>query len=176
MSLSRTFFNEFRPLFRMLEDPFFTSPFYPATRSARFSPNDWSQRQAAVEMSEEGNEFVIQAEMPGVKKENLDVQLGDDGRSLTIQGHVHKVNKALSQPSTPGASSDSAKDNSTTDVVKSNADQTPAESEFRSSFTRTLWLPQPVDANKAKAELSDGVLTLRIPKREQAEALRIAIN
>jgi HSP20 family molecular chaperone IbpA len=65
---------------------------------------------------------------------------------------------------------------SLTDVVKSDSNATPAQSEFRSSFTRSLWLPQPVDGKKASAHLEDGILTLRIPKKEQPGPERIAIN
>ncbi|KAG8706284.1 hypothetical protein FRC08_001164 [Ceratobasidium sp. 394] len=175
MSLSRSIFNEFRPLFRLIEDPFLSSPSYALTRGAR--PESWQpfglQRQANVELSEEGNEFVVQAEVPGVQKENLDVHLGGDGQSLTIEGRMHRVNQA-SQPA-PGPT-EQATDNATTDVAKSDADSTPAESEYRSSFSRTLWLPQPVDGKKATAELADGVLTLRVPKREQVASERITIN
>ncbi|KAG9085123.1 hypothetical protein FS749_004675 [Ceratobasidium sp. UAMH 11750] len=86
---------------------------------------------------------------------------------------MHRVNQA-SQPA-PGPT-EQATDNATTDVAKSDADSTPAESEYRSSFSRTLWLPQPVDGKKATAELADGVLTLRVPKREQVASERITIN
>ncbi|KAG9121014.1 hypothetical protein FRC07_003215, partial [Ceratobasidium sp. 392] len=114
------------------------------------------------------------AEVPGVQKENLDVHLGSDGQSLTIEGRVHRVGKA-SQPALAPSATEQTSEN-TTDVAKSNAEPAATESEYRSSFTRTLWLPQPVDGKKAKAELTDGVLTLRIPKREQLTAERIAIN
>ncbi|KAG8697573.1 hypothetical protein FRC08_006442 [Ceratobasidium sp. 394] len=175
MSLSRSIFNEFRPLFHLIEDPFFSSPSYPLSRGAR--PEWWQpfglQRQANVELSEDGNEFVVQAEVPGVQKENLDVHLGGDGQSLTIEGRVHRVNKA-SQPAP--AATEQATDNATTDVAKPNTDPSSAESEYRSSFSRTLWLRQPVDGKKATAELVDGVLTLRIPKREQAASERIPIS
>jgi HSP20 family molecular chaperone IbpA len=92
MSLTRSLLNEFRPLFRMMEDPFFATPAFP--RYAR--PNAWQpfgglQRQAPVEVSEEGNDIVVHAEMPGVKKENLDVHLSNDGQSLTIEGHINRV-------------------------------------------------------------------------------------
>ncbi|KAG8684054.1 hypothetical protein FRC08_013923 [Ceratobasidium sp. 394] len=96
MSLSRSIFNEFRPFFRLIEDPFFSSPSYALARGAR--PESWQpfgfRRQANVELSEDGNDFVVQAEVPGVQKENLDMHLGGDGQSLTIEGRVHRVNKA----------------------------------------------------------------------------------
>ncbi|KAG9121211.1 hypothetical protein FRC07_002929 [Ceratobasidium sp. 392] len=175
MSLTRSLLSDFRPLFRLIEDPFFSAPSYALSRGAR--PESWRpfaglQRQAAVELSEDGNEIVVQAEVPGVQKENLDVHLGSDGQSLTIEGRVHRVGKA-SQPALAPSATQQATEKATTDVAKSNAEP---ESEYRSSFTRTLWLPQPVDGTKAKAELADGVLTLRIPKREQLAAERIAIN
>ncbi|CAE7184535.1 unnamed protein product [Rhizoctonia solani] len=177
MSFTRSLLNDFRPLFRMIEDPFFSSPaVFP--RYAR--PDSWQpfaalQRQAAVEVTEEGNDVVVHAEVPGVKKENLDVQLSNNGQSLTIEGRVHRA----SQAAAPAASESSVENTSATehtaqDIVKS--DSTPAQSEFQSSFTRTLWLPEPVDGKQASAQLVDGILTLRIPKRERPEAERITIN
>ncbi|KAG8726764.1 hypothetical protein FRC11_014534, partial [Ceratobasidium sp. 423] len=74
MSLTRSLLNDFRPLFRMIEDPFFSSPavFPRYPRSDPWQQFAALQCQAAVEVTEEGNEIVVQAEMPGVKKENLD--------------------------------------------------------------------------------------------------------
>ncbi|KAG9120217.1 hypothetical protein FRC07_004374, partial [Ceratobasidium sp. 392] len=68
MSLTRSLLNDFRPLFRLIEDPFFSAPSYALSRGAR--PESWQpfaglQRQAAVELSEDGNEIVVQAEVPG---------------------------------------------------------------------------------------------------------------
>lgn len=40
----------------------------------------------AVDVHEDGNEYVVEAELPGVKKENLEVIIGDGGQSLTIEG------------------------------------------------------------------------------------------
>ncbi|CAE6438002.1 unnamed protein product [Rhizoctonia solani] len=176
MSLTRSLLNDFRPLFRMIEDPFFSSPsVFP--RYARSDPA-WQpfaalQRQAAVEVTEDGNDVVVNAEMPGVKKEDLDVHLSNNGQSLTIEGRVHRVSQAPAAPA--------ANETSTQDVVKSSdSSATPAsaptQSEFRSSFTRTLWLPEPVDGKRASAQLNDGILTLRIPKREHPAPERITIN
>lgn len=191
MSLARSFLNDFRPLFRMLEDPFMTAPFS-RVRPTAFEPFAF-QRQASVEISEEGNDIVVQAEVPGVQKENLDVHLGNNGQSLTIEGRVHRLNKS-NAPAIEQAKPD-AGENTTqgrllsaslspltfadprlSDLVKSNSSaEVPAESELRSSFTRTLWLPQRVDGQKASAQLADGILTLRIPKVAEPAAERIAI-
>lgn len=103
MSLTRQLFNEFRPFFRMFDDAAFR-PFavhhHPSRRIrgqevedpfeslfSRVSPFGVG-RAAKVELTEEENNYVIQAELPGVKKENLDVTVGDNGRSITIEGRV----------------------------------------------------------------------------------------
>ena len=44
------------------------------------------------------------------------------------------------------------------------------------SFTRTLRLPAPIDAELVEAEVTDGVLTLRLPKAESARPKQIKIN
>jgi HSP20 family protein len=93
MSIARHFLNEFRPFFRMLEEPLAR----PSTAFGRsrslfddpfFSLNREMLRGPAMDVSEAGNTYVVEAELPGVKKENLEVRIGDGGRSLTIQGKI----------------------------------------------------------------------------------------
>lgn len=45
-----------------------------------------------------------------------------------------------------------------------------------SRFTRTVWLPRPADAKNVTAKLEDGILTLRIPKAEQNDAVKIDVE
>lgn len=191
MSLTFNLLNDFHPLFRLMQDPFQSHSF---PTNARPSSNLWLQRQASVELTEDGNDIVVRAEVPGVQKENLDIHLGGDGQSLSIEGKVRRVVKAptSTQVAEPeqSASGNTAQgklvslriyphfsylpSGSGTVASKSSAEP-PTESEFRSSFTRSLWLPHRVDGQKASAELKDGVLTLRIPKADEA-AHRITIN
>ena len=44
------------------------------------------------------------------------------------------------------------------------------------SFTRTLRLPAPIDADHVEADITSGVLTLRLPKAESARPKQIKIN
>ena len=44
------------------------------------------------------------------------------------------------------------------------------------SFTRTLRLPAPIDAENVEAEVTDGVLTLKLPKAESARPKQIKIK
>jgi HSP20 family molecular chaperone IbpA len=92
MSLARQLLSEFRPIFRMLEEPLggrfgaldlrsrsvFDDPFFTAPRFAR----------PAVDVSEDGANYMVETELPGVKKEDVDVRIGDGGRSITIEGNI----------------------------------------------------------------------------------------
>ena len=92
MSLTRQLLSEFRPLFRMLEEPLggrfgalalpsrsvFDDPFLTAPRFAR----------PAVDVSEDGANYIVETELPGVKREDVDVRIGDGGRSITIEGSI----------------------------------------------------------------------------------------
>ncbi|QRV77776.1 heat shock protein HSP20 family protein [Ceratobasidium sp. AG-Ba] len=171
MSLTRGFLNDLRPLFRLLEEPLHTPTL---TRFHR--PSSWqplaAQRQNPIEFSEEGNDVVVRAEVPGVQKEHLDVRLGNDGQSLTIEGRVVKAPKAQMETQASAPAKEATAD--TTASAQATA-ETVSQPEFRSSFSRTFWLPEPVNGTKAMAELADGILTLRIPKREQPRGQRIPI-
>ncbi|CAE6455831.1 unnamed protein product [Rhizoctonia solani] len=157
MSLTRNFFGDFEPLFRLAEDPRAYS--HPNSRQGV----NHNQRQAVAEISEEEKGFVVRAELPGVQKKDLDIHVGNDGRSLTIEGRVHRTNK--SQETEPTENKDVSKD-----VSKPNQAY-----EYRSTFSRTVWFPQAVDAKSAQARLEDGILTLNIPKREETGIQKISL-
>ena len=45
-----------------------------------------------------------------------------------------------------------------------------------STFTRTVVLPQPVDSSKVTAKLSDGVLTVTVPKAEDTGSVQVNVE
>ena len=106
MSLSRNFFREFRPFFRMLEDPFFGSGRAPVTYAGRghsvfddpFFGLARDGLRPAVDVAEEGNSYVIEAELPGVRKEDINVEVGNNGRSVTIEGKIVRRPRQQEQP------------------------------------------------------------------------------
>ena len=106
MSLSRNFLREFRPLFRMLEDPFFGRP--PVAYGSRghsvfddpFFGLTRSGLRPAVDVAEEGSSYVIEAELPGVRKEDINVEIGNNGRSVTIEGKIIRRSGQQEQPTT----------------------------------------------------------------------------
>lgn len=208
MSLSRALFNEFRPFFRLLEDPFFNSP-TPYSSFARqgqlADPFSWQSSRPALNLSEEEDgSYVVEAELPGVKKENLDVKIGDGGRSLTIEGRV--LRRGMTQPAAPGQPTtaeattmtapaggqssalttttgictlSSGKDENTNIDVSDGNNQvgTANDGQWSSSrtFTRTVWLPHPVNAQAVKAKLEDGILTIRAGRQNQ-ESVNVAVD
>ncbi|CAE6444149.1 unnamed protein product [Rhizoctonia solani] len=153
MSLTRNFFGDFEPLFRLVEDP-------RAYSHPRQATNN-HQRQAVAELSEEEKGYVVRAELPGVQKKDLDIHVGNDGRSLTIEGRVHRTNKSQATEPTENKESKDVSPDGTY--------------EYRSTFSRTVWFPQAVDAKNAQAKLEDGILTLNIPKREETGIQKISL-
>lgn len=206
MSLTDHFLQEFRPFFRGFDDPFArsgraTPSFYAPARSLLEHPffNRNTSAQSGVDLTEEGDHYIVEAELPGVKKEDLNVTVGDAGRSVTIEGKVFRRNAsrgaiegaqkpAIKEAGEKAASSNGeGKSSFKPAIVGANADgdiagasSTPSDeqtqSTFRSSFTRTVWLPQPVAANKVQAKLVDGILTVTIPKAEEPASVRVAVN
>lgn len=103
----------------------------------------------AFEVKETPTEFVFKADLPGVKESDLDVSLTGD--RLTISG----------KRETEGS------------------DKTDTYYTWERSygaFTRTFTLPGGVDADHAKADLKEGVLTLVLPKTPEAQARKISIK
>lgn len=90
MSLTRSFFHEFRPFFRMLEDKSMMNPaiFHGSSRFARPRYTWGWETQPNVDLTDKGDAFVVEADLPGVKRENLEVRVGDRGRSLTIEART----------------------------------------------------------------------------------------
>jgi HSP20 family protein len=102
-----------------------------------------------LDVSENDNEFVVKASLPGVKPE--DVQITVHGETLTIQGE------------------------SRFEEEKKDERWHLRERRF-GSFQRSVTLPTPVDSDKAQAAYEHGVLTLTLPKSEQAKPRQIKIG
>ncbi len=90
-----------------------------------------------VDVVDHGNEVVVRAEIPGVDKKDLDVYMTDT--CVTIKGTTSHEKKE-------------EKDNYYRSEIA------------KGSFSRTVALPENVDAGKAKANFKDGVLELTVPK------------
>ena len=103
----------------------------------------------AIELAEDKNNLVVTAELPGLKKEDIEVTLLDG--TLTISGerkHECKVEDA--------------------GVCRSER--------FFGRFQRTITLPSEVAGNDVKADYKDGLLTVTLPKSETAKPKKIGVN
>jgi HSP20 family protein len=103
----------------------------------------------AVDVEETPNELVLAAELPGVRQEDIDIEL-EDG-VLTIQGEKKEEEK---QEGTQGL----------------------LYERRWGSFTRRFTLPRAVDANGITATYENGILMVRVPKAEEAKGRKIEIT
>jgi HSP20 family protein len=97
----------------------------------------------------ENHEIVLKAELPDMQRD--DIQVTVDGNTLTIKGE-----KKLKE-----------------DVKE---DQIQRMERVYGTFTRSFTLPPNVDTSKLAAEYKDGVLTVRIPLREEAKPRQIEVR
>jgi len=133
--------------FRDVEEMFrqYSPLFARSLRRSGDNAGEW----APVDISETDKEFVIKAELPEVKKEDVRVTL-DDG-VLTIAGERRHEKE------------------------HKDANEIRVES-FYGTFSRSFSLPDNVDATGIRAETKDGVLRVRIPKTAPATPKAIAIE
>ncbi len=103
----------------------------------------------AVDMFEEKDEIVVKAEIPGIDKDHVEVNLTD--HVLTIRGEKKKEEE----------------------IERDNYYR--SERSY-GSFVRTLPLPTEVCADKVKATFNNGVLEVRLPKTEAAKAKEIKVK
>ena len=140
--------NDLRP-----KDPFTLDPFDDMFRGLL---RPWRGEAAAsapqirVDVHEDDEAYTIKAEIPGVKREDIDVRI--DGNLVTLGAEVRR-------------DSEEKKDGR---VLRS-------ERQYGYA-SRSFTLASAVDESKADAKYSDGVLQLRLPKRAGAASRRLTIG
>lgn len=105
--------------------------------------------ELAVEVADTTDAVMIKAQVPGMPKDNLQVNVTDD--AITLRGE-RKVEEKKEEKNYP-------------------------RREFRYGvFSRTIALPAAVQADKATAQLKEGVLEITIPKSEKANVKEMPIQ
>jgi len=135
-------------------------------------------------LHEEPDAYVVEAEVPGFKKEDIQIHVGDSGRSIVIEGKSVSGNApASARDESESTRTDGAIENKTdkgSAVTRASDASTTVSVEgsfLRDvSFSRTVWLPRPVDGNTISAKLADGVLTLRAPKKADDASIKVNID
>ena len=105
-----------------------------------------------VDIYETESAFVVEADLPGIHRENVDIQF--DRNTLTISG-----TRAATLPS---------QKNSQLRVFSAER--------VSGGFSRSIRLPEHVDAEKIDASYADGVLRVTVPKSAGARPRKIAIG
>ena len=130
------------------------------------------------DVKETENAFVVTAELPGVPKENININIKDD--VLTIEGKKEAVVESSSTPSsTSSTSSDENKETKEDNQEKAKEKETKTEPKketpkaksqwnrverYYGSFRRSFTLPEGTVPSEIKATHTDGVLSISIPK------------
>ena len=139
-----TRFDPFNDLVDDLFKGFFVRPVAYEGRTGEALP------RMKVDVAEDNGAYAVTAELPGVKKE--DIQVTIDGSQVTLAAEV-KREKEVSQ------------------------EQRVLHTErVYGKVSRSFTLAQEVDEAKAEAKLKDGVLELKLPKKAAAQRKQISIQ
>ena len=103
-----------------------------------------------LDVTETEQTFEVKAEMPGVKKEDVNVSI--DGQRVTIEGECQQANE------------------------QRQGEQVVYSERSTRKYQRTFTLPTEVDDANAQARLEDGVLMLSLPKKQGGTARQLTIQ
>lgn len=103
----------------------------------------------SVDIYENKDQIVLEAELPGMKQEDFDLAIENNVVTLRGERRFEKADES---------------------------DNYHRVERSYGAFTRSFTLPLTVSAEEAKAEYSNGVLRVTLPKREEAKARRIEVT
>ena len=126
-------------------DRLFETPLAEWTRTSQLF-SGWTP---AIDLYEDKDNLYVRAELPGMKKEQIEVSLHEG--TLSISGERKGESK------------------------QEGAEVYRAE-RFFGRFQRTVTLPAPVSPEKVTAQYKDGLLTITLPKTEEAKPKHIDVN
>ena len=107
--------------------------------------------QIKVDVADNEAAYAVHAELPGVKKEDIQVQV--DGNQLTLSAEVKREKEA-----------------------KDNGERLIHVERVFGKTSRSFSLPQEIDEAKVQAKFKDGVLELTLPKKQPAPRKQIEIH
>ena len=103
----------------------------------------------ALDVHEDKDKFTIRVELAGLKREDIDVSLQDGALIISGERKEEKISEG-------------------TELHR--------QERYYGKFQRALTLPEPVAADKVKADYKDGVLTVTLPKTEEAKPKKIDVS
>lgn len=111
--------------------------------------NEEEEGQLAVDVFQTPNEIIIQAVVAGVKPDELDVSITQD--MVTLRGRRQKQREISGE-----------------DYYYQEL--------YWGAFSRSILLPQEVDADSAEATLKNGVLTIKLPKLDKNRVQKLKVK
>ena len=141
-------FHEFE---RRMEEVFSDGWRFPS----RWELPDWSRfnklknMTPKVDIVDRDDDILVRADIPGVRKENVEVTLTDN--TITIKGKTSEEKK------------------------EEKGDYFRSET-MKGSFSRTVYLPSEVDGNRARSTHKDGMLEVVVPKLDKAKRIRVMVD
>ena len=103
----------------------------------------------ALDVHEDKENFRIRVELPGMKREDIEVSLQDGALVITGERQAEKITEG-------------------TEVHR--------QERYYGKFSRALTLPAAVSGDKVKAQYKDGILTVTLPKAEEAKPKAITVS
>ncbi len=117
---------------------------------ASLESQDQAARHARVDVLEQNGEFKVLAELPGVKKEDIKVQIDGEQVSISAQTHLEKEAKE--------------------------GDRVLHSERYYGKLARTFSLGTELDESRASAKFENGVLELTLPRKRAVAAKQITIQ
>ena len=142
--------KSFQELERRLEEAFSDGWRFPS----RWELPEWSRfsklknMTPRVDIIDRDEDIMVRADVPGVKRENLEVTLTDN--TITIKGKTSEEKK------------------------EEKGDYFRSET-MKGTFARTMYLPSDVDGGRAESSFRDGVLEITVPKIEKARRIKVDV-
>ena len=106
--------------------------------------------QIKVDVTESDRAYTVQAEVPGVNKEDIHVSV--DGSVVTLSAEIKQED------------------------VQTKDDKTLRSERYFGAVSRSFQLPQDIDQSESRARYENGVLTLTLPKKKSGKGQRLAID
>ncbi|MDH5769077.1 MAG: Hsp20/alpha crystallin family protein [Nitrospirota bacterium] len=141
----------FEQMDRLFED-FFGRRFSPWWPSVKWPEIKWPtdvEVHPSVDIFENKDEVIVKAELPGIAKEDVNVNITEN--TITLSGEKKKEEKVEKK------------------------DYYRLERSY-GSFSRSFRLPSDVQTEKAKATFKDGLLEIRVPKTEEAKKKQVKVK
>jgi len=134
--------NLFDDLFRDLAPAFYVRPLHGDPLP--------SPAQIKVDVKEDDRAYTVQAEIPGVNKDDINVSI--DGNLVTLRAEIKQEDR------------------------KTEGEKVLRTERYYGAVARSFQLAQDIDASQAKAKYENGILTLTLPKKAANNAQRLTIE